>query len=269
MQQRTEYWFEKILIPRQVRFHNGIWISNDLSNTRQNWSFTQEWREHSKTNQQRTWDMTAEKRLENFYKETQTNPEFIRDKVILDAGCGNGQLTMAIAQKGAFVIGIDRQPHLPAVWSNNMLKFVQADFDSAPFYNNSFHIVIANGSIHHTANAKNSFSSLSKLVKPGGRLYIWVYKKPNKWKDKFLLWWLDFFRFFICRFPPSLQKFSVTIFTHLFYWLSRIRKGENSARTIAEIRINIFDAFTPRYRSYHTQQQIMEWLSIIVILTAN
>jgi hypothetical protein len=56
-----------------------------------------------------------------------------------------------------------------------------------------------------------------------------------------------------------LQKFSVNIFTYFFYCLSRVRKGENSARTIAEIRINIFDAFTPRYRSYHTQEQITEW----------
>lgn len=230
-----------------------------MLNKKQSWSFAAEWKEHAASKQEKTWDMTAAERLEYFYDETMTDPSFIRNKTVLDAGCGNGQLTKAITDAGARVVGIDMQPHLPASLSNDQLQFVQASFDDPPFHEKSFDIIIANGSIHHTPDTRRSFRSLSKLVKENGRLYVWVYKKPEKVRDRFLLWWLDLLRFFISRFPAALQKFSVNMITFFFYVLSRIRKGENSKRTKAEIRINVYDAFTPRYRFYHSTIAVTKW----------
>lgn len=248
-------WFIKIVLPEKLEFKKGIWITPQKK-MKLSWSFDEEWKQYVATNQQKTWDMTAPERLNNFFSETKTTQKEIVGKLILDAGCGNGQLSKAIAGTGANVVGIDRQPHLPE--SNSNVQFVQGDFDEALFFPGSFDIIIANGSIHHTKNTFHSFKRLAELTREEGKLYVWVYKR-QKGRKRFLLWWLDLSRFFISRFPLIMQKFSVNMLTQFFYILSRIRKGENSNRSKNEIKTNVYDAFTPRYRHYQTENQVREW----------
>lgn len=249
-------WFINILLHDKLILKNNIWTSKKFDDNKGAWSFSHEWKAHAATNQVKTWDMTAEERLRKFFIETQTQPGELPGKMVLDAGCGNGQLTKAIGHTGAYVAGIDRHDNLPT--SDKNVQFVQADFDDPPFRNNSFDIIIANGSIHHTKNTFHSFQSLAKLVKQHGKLYVWVYKKQTGFNG-ILLKLLDLSRFFISRSPAGLQRFFVNILTFFFFSLSRIRKGENSSRSKDEIRINVYDAFTPRYRYYHSTDEIRNW----------
>jgi SAM-dependent methyltransferase len=251
-------WFTNIINRDSLDFVNGRWISRCIDKSPSSWSFSEEWKEHAATRQKKTWDMTAEERLRHFYSETRTAPGQLPGKLVLDAGCGNGQLTKAIASAGANVAGIDRQPYLPP--GNDNTQFVQCDFDQPPFLAQSFDIIIANGSIHHTRDTFQSFQSLASLVKGKGKLYVWVYKNQSGGK-KFLLWCLDLSRFFISRFPPRLQRIAVNLLTNFFFALSRIRKGENSYRSKDELRINVYDAFTPKYRHYHTVEEVSDWFS--------
>lgn len=251
-------WFLKIILPGRLSFKNNTWVNAAVENQKRSWSFSNEWKEHLLTQQQKTWDLTAAERLQHFFSETKTIPEQLPGKLVLDAGCGNGQLTKAISTTKANVVGIDRQLYLPGGEEN--LQFVQDDFDDPPFIAQSFDIVIANGSIHHTKNTFHSFSSLAKLVKEDGKLYVWVYKKQKGWK-RILLGCLDLSRFIISRIPPWLQRIKVNALTQCFYILSRIRKGENSSRTKDEIRINVYDAFTPRYRYYFSTEEVNKWFT--------
>jgi SAM-dependent methyltransferase len=254
-------WFHSIINNKEVTETNGIWVSNALLNKKLKWSFAEEWKEHAKTNQQKTWDWTATQRLEQFYIETKTDKNALKDKIILDAGCGNGLLTKAIADAGASLVGIDLHPYLPSNLISDSLQFVQCDFDNPPFYSSTFDIIIANGTIHHTKNTFHSFQSLAGLVKEHGKFYVWVYKRPTGLWKNILLVLLDFFRFFISSMPAGLQKFFVQAFTRFFFILSRIRKGQNSLRTKEEIRINVYDAFTPRYRHYHNPIEVAGWFN--------
>ena len=255
----TTDWFHKIVMEGSTTLRNGVWVANAFLDRSFPWSFADEWKEHARTKQEKTWDKTAAQRLEQFYIETKTSPGELIHTIVLDAGCGNGQLTKAIADAGANMIGIDVHPYLPSDLASNNCQFVQGDFDDPPLNKNTFDIIIANGSIHHTKDTFHSFQSLASLVKQQGKLYVWVYNMPKGWWKKFLVWWLDLCRFFICRFPSGLQKFSVNMFTGFFYLLSRIRKGQNSKRTKEEIRINVYDAFTPRYRHYHNPDEVTKW----------
>ena len=251
-------WFNNIAIKDRLVFTNGRWISHSANATSSSWSFSEEWKSHTNTAQQKTWDLTAAQRLQHFYSETKTSPGELTGKTILDAGCGNGQLTAAFAAAGAYAVGIDRQPHLPP--GNPNLQFVQSDFDNPPFVTGSFDIIIANGSIHHTRNTFHSFQSLAPLVKLNGKLYVWIYKKQTGGRRIQLLC-LDIVRFFVSRFPNWLQRIAVNLLTWFFFILSRIRKGENSLRSKEEIRINIYDAFTPRYRHYHSPEEVKSWFA--------
>jgi SAM-dependent methyltransferase len=251
-------WFDDIVDKEQLRAKDGHWVSVGGIGENGSWSFSEEWEAHLETGQQKTWDWTADERLQLFFKETQTDPSQLAGKLVLDAGCGNGQLTRAIASAGGYVVGIDKQVHLPK--GDERCQFVQCDFDDAPFLKESFDIIIANGSIHHTKNTFQSFQALASLVKQGGKLYVWVYKKQTGLKG-LLTTALDFSRFFISRFPSGLQRFTVNRVTDFFFLFSRIRKGENSKRSKEEIRINIYDAFTPRYRHYHTKEEVAKWFN--------
>jgi SAM-dependent methyltransferase len=253
----TNDWFKKIAITHNIVFNEGRWISGSIdADAVSSWSFSAEWKTHQAKQQQKTWDWTAAERLQHFYKETRTTPIELPGKTVLDAGCGNGQLTKAFAEAGAYAVGIDLHAHLPQ--GNGRLQFVQCDINNAPFLPGSFDIVIANGSIHHTKNTRDSFSSLALLTRPGSKLYVWVYKK-QKGKKMLLLRLLDISRFFINRLPAGLQRLIINLLTWFFYLLSRVRKGENSSRSKDEIRINVYDAFTPRYRSYHTIEEVSKW----------
>jgi SAM-dependent methyltransferase len=251
-------WFQQILKEdHPLRFRNGVWMDETIASQSGQWSFSQEWKEHADARQENTWVWNVQERLDQFFIETKTSEEQIKDKIILDAGCGNGQLTEAIANSGARLVGIDIHACLPA--SKENLQFVQASFDDPPFKENSFDIIIANGSIHHSPGTKKSFRSLASLVNENGKLYVWVYRKPESMAGKILLGIVDGIRFFIARLPVSLQKFSVRLITEFTYWLSRIREGENTKRSRKEMLINNYDTFTPRYRHYHTTTELAQW----------
>lgn len=251
-------WFNDILKQdHPLKLINGVWVDNTVAQQYKEWSFSQEWQEHKEKNAEHTWVWNVDERLQQFFIETRSSREEIQNKTILDAGCGNGELTTAISNCGANVAGIDIHAHLPA--SNDHLQFVRASFDNPPFINDSFDIVIANGSIHHTKNTLQSFRSLASLVKEGGKLYVWIYRKPETVKGKILLGIADFLRFFISRVPIPLQKMAVRFITSITMMISRIRKGENSKRSKEDILINNYDTFTPRYRSYHTTTELAKW----------
>jgi 2-polyprenyl-3-methyl-5-hydroxy-6-metoxy-1,4-benzoquinol methylase len=251
-------WFQHILKnDHPLKLINEVWVDDHVVDLSKQWSFSQEWKEHKDKQQENTWVWNTRERLAQFFIETNTSKESIADKIILDAGCGNGLLTKAIAEHNCNVLGIDIHPYLPA--STDNCVFVQGSFDDPPFKKESFDIIIANGSIHHTRSTEHSFQSLASLVKERGTLYVWVYKKPEVFWQKILLGIVDMKRFFISRSPVWLQKIFVHIITQFFFLLSRIRKGGNSNRTREEILINNYDTFTPRHRHYHTPTEVASW----------
>lgn len=114
-------------------------------------------------------------------------PEFFRDKVVLDAGCGIGRHAYWASQFGAKeVIGIDLSAavetayrdigHLPNV------HIVQADIFHLPFRVGAgapFDFIYSIGVLHHTPDPEGSFRSLVGHLKPGGTIHAWVYGHEN------------------------------------------------------------------------------------------
>lgn len=54
---------------------------------------------------------------------------------------------------------------------------VQADLMAAPFPDDSFDFVMADGVLHHTPDTRKAVEALYRKVKPGGRFFFYVYKK--------------------------------------------------------------------------------------------
>ena len=89
---------------------------------------------------------------------------------ILDLGCGSGQLTGAIAEAGASVIGLDASPEMLVEARTN---FPGLDFrpgDAAEFsLDESVDAVFSNATLHWVKNADAAVGCIARALKPGGR----------------------------------------------------------------------------------------------------
>jgi 2-polyprenyl-3-methyl-5-hydroxy-6-metoxy-1,4-benzoquinol methylase/uncharacterized protein YbaR (Trm112 family) len=225
------------------------------------WSFSDEWNLHFEDHLNRTWGFSAPERLEQLYLETRTGEEWIQEKLILDAGCGNGQLTSTIASAGAITIGLDFSSSVYKAERENSCKnlyFVRGNLENPPFKKELFDMIISNGVIHHTKNTFKTFTAVSGLVKNSGKFYLWLYKFPNKFLLRMLVGIAEIIRVITSRLPYLAQKIIVNTHAGLFYLIRKIR-GKASLQSFEEIRIVSWDDLTPLYRHFHTPQEVAFW----------
>lgn len=123
-------------------------------------------------------------RRDNFYGYLRLERSALVGKRVLDAGCGNGALAALVAQDGVEVVAFDYSDvvvRAEALRRQNpqagRLHYVQADAQYPPFVEESFDAVYSDGVIHLTGNTRNAFINLSRVVKPGGRMFVSVSRK--------------------------------------------------------------------------------------------
>lgn len=90
---------------------------------------------------------------------------------ILDVGCGPGQLTAKIAERGAEAIGLDVSPEMIGQARQNYpkLKFVLEDAARMNFFQ-EFDAVFSNAALHWMLEASNVAESIARALRSGGRL---------------------------------------------------------------------------------------------------
>ncbi len=89
---------------------------------------------------------------------------------ILDLGCGTGQLTAQIADRGALVTGFDKSAAMleQARRSYPHLKFVEGDA-AAFHFDQPFDAVFSNATLHWVKDAEAAVVSIARALRPGGR----------------------------------------------------------------------------------------------------
>lgn len=94
---------------------------------------------------------------------------------VLDAGCGNGRYTRALAKfSGATLYGIDfsmlniNVANMRNKDSGLPLSFLQADLHRIPFESNTFDVVFSNGVVHHMKNPEIAVQEMIRVLKEGG-----------------------------------------------------------------------------------------------------
>ena len=115
-------------------------------------------------------------------------PDFFKDKLVLDAGCGIGRHTYFAAQYGARdVVAMDLSEAVETCFANAghlpNVHVVQADIYHPPFRQinreEPFDFVYSIGVLHHLPDPEAGFRSLAATVKPGGAIFGWVYGFEN------------------------------------------------------------------------------------------
>lgn len=98
---------------------------------------------------------------------------------VLDAGCGGGQNSVALALQGAHVTGVDfsarqlEHAHALAVAENAEVDYLQSDIASLDSDElGVFDLVIAVQVMQYVANAEEALRTLATLLASGGRLIL-------------------------------------------------------------------------------------------------
>jgi ubiquinone/menaquinone biosynthesis C-methylase UbiE len=104
---------------------------------------------------------------------------------VLDLGCGAGGLSEYMSDEtGAHVTGLDYALTAVETAANrtqrkrDRLTFVQGDMNSLDFAERSFDKVISIDTIYWVADIDAALASISRLLKPGGRLGIFISNTP-------------------------------------------------------------------------------------------
>jgi SAM-dependent methyltransferase len=104
----------------------------------------------------------------------------VRDRKVLEAGCGAGRFTELLLKSGARVFASDLSNAVEANYDNYHgvpNYFVcQADLRALPARRESFDLVICLGVIQHTPNPEDTIATLCDFVRPGGSLVIDHYR---------------------------------------------------------------------------------------------
>ena len=100
---------------------------------------------------------------------------------VLDAGCGMGRHARQTAAHAGHVVAVDFSAAIEQAARNTASRqnvtCIQADLTKLPLRESAFDFVYSLGVLHHIADTAGTLAGLARLVKPGGRMRIYLYWK--------------------------------------------------------------------------------------------
>ena len=199
-----------------------------------------------------------------FAAKTGVPPEQLTGLQVLDAGCGGGRYARICGLAGAHVTAAD---HTRAVDKAKELcrdlqqvQFLQADLKSLPLKPESFDLVFSIGVMHHDRSTRAVFDAVAPMVRPGGRLSVWLYRRNQWWQDLIN----STLRRITTRLPHPLLKplCQIGAFLGGIPLLNQVLNKliSFSAHPVWQNRVcDTFDWYAPRYQHHHTTEELMLW----------
>ena len=221
-------------------------------------SFEFEWSFLDPKEKDNIWRDDSSSMPEIFLKETGEDTSFYAGKTVIDVGCGHGIMTSKIAAMASLAIGVELSKAVENAYNknqNNNAWYVQADLQFLPFDDATFDVLYSSGVIHHTNNTELSLSLIEPVVKPGGKLCLWLYHPQNNRIHNMILW----LRSITSKLPLRLSFVLLMIFVFPFTFLIKKIKNKRKISYREEI-IDLLDQFTPEFRYEIPHDQAMLWL---------
>lgn len=102
----------------------------------------------------------------------------LRDRNVLEVGCGTGKFSEQIVARGARLTVLDIGPHLVQNVSQRLnCAGVTGDACALPFDNGLFDFVISSECIEHTPDPRRAIEQMCRVCRPGGLVCITT---PNR-----------------------------------------------------------------------------------------
>lgn len=139
------------------------------------------WNKHANQELYKNYDFS----IENIKKSDDYNTQWIlklsrqkKGKKLLDAGCGIGYFITMARKLGLKAEGIDISSEAVKIAKKRREKVTLGDLRKMPFKNNSFDIVLAEGSVEHFPETEKALKEIARVIKPNG---IFIGNIPNKY----------------------------------------------------------------------------------------
>jgi len=233
-------------------------------------SFGFQWQVHALTQLDNASSDVSER---DFRRRTGFRPEDIAGKLVLDVGCGMGRFADVATRWGAHVVGVDLSLAAEVAARNlagREATIFQADVFHLPFAPESFDFIYSIGVLHHTPDCERAFKMLPGLLKPGGRIAIWLYSRYHSWYRM-----SDVYRSVTRRMPPRLLHALCYGVIPLYGVHQVLRKiplvGRSASGALAYLIpmafhrdrnfriLDTFDWYSPWYQSKHTYEEVFRW----------
>ena len=233
-------------------------------------SFGFQWHRYQKT--QLDHDELRESER-HFLAKTALRPEDLKGKLVLDVGCGMGRFAEVATRWGARVVGVDLSAAAEVAAKNladrDFVAF-QADVFALPFAPESFDIIYSIGVLHHTPDCEQAFKRLPSLLKPGGRIAIWLYSGYNRWYRM-----SDLYRRVTRRMSPKTVHRMAHIAVPMYGVHQVLRSIPLVGKPVSGVMkyllpmsfnpdpkwrvLDTLDWYSPWYQSKHTYEEVFRW----------
>jgi SAM-dependent methyltransferase len=101
---------------------------------------------------------------------------------VLDVGCGTGRFTLELQQRGADVIGLDRDLAMLSVARGRLrAPLIQGDACALPFAAGAFDLAVAVTLCEFVSDVGAVFDELARVTRPGGRFVVGSLNPRSPW----------------------------------------------------------------------------------------
>lgn len=185
-------------------------------------------------------------------------------KDVLDAGCGMGRNSYWPLKWGAkSVTAFDFDKRSVESTKKTLSEFKNAEVLYQSIYNiafkDKFDIAFSIGVIHHLADPHKAIQNMTRSVKKGGAVLIWVYGyEGNEWIVKFIN---PIRKIFTSRIPPSvLNRLTYLISVPFFIYLKILPVKHPYLKQLKGFNLHhthciIFDQLLPTIAEYYKKEE--------------
>jgi carbamoyltransferase len=164
------------------------------------------------------------------------------NKLILECGCGTGQMSHFLSLNNNHVLGIDLSLSSLKLAVEHKLRndvpraaFTQMNIFELGVKDNAFDVVMSSGVLHHTKDARKAFASIVRKAKPGGIVIVGLYN-------------------YFARMPTLVRSKLIRLLGPKIDFVVRNRIRD---RTKADIWIK--DQYYNPHETWHSIDEVMDW----------
>ncbi len=179
-----------------------------------------------------------------------------RQMSVAEIGCGPGRGTMYLTANGFDVTAVDISAASLARARKRAPNagFVQATTMALPFCNECFDIVVSDGVIHHTPDARAALSESVRVLCPGGYIYLGVYNRRRHYYYIYTyagppIRWLE-------KLTAGRRALSMTLVP--LYYIAHLAKSRGR-RTWEGAKNFFYDYIITPQVTFYTREKIMVW----------
>jgi SAM-dependent methyltransferase len=193
-------------------------------------------------------------------------PRDWRGKSFLDVGCGMGRNSfwpMTYRAGGGCAVDLDDRSFESA--RRNLDRFPSVEVMRSSAYDlpfaDRYDIAFAIGVIHHLEDAQRALKRITRAVKSGGQVLIWVYgREGNRW----LVTLLDPLRRALFSRLPIALVHHLSLYPAAVLWLT-LRPNEYfkllTGFSFPHLRSIVFDQMLPRIAHYWPREKVAELIT--------